>query len=109
MSRFHLTTVSILLALAAVLGAVAVARTTGLGAASHTAGGAAIAAKTRQLNAFEAKLRAELARATAVTPATASAAQPRIVYQRPPPVVVVRHLHHGEGGYEAEGGGGNDD
>lgn len=105
MNRKHIAVVSALLALAVVLGMVAALRTAGLGAASRRTADAAYAARARQLDAFEAKLRRELAASAHGSPAPA----PRIVYHRPPPVVVVRHTQHGDdGGFEAEEGGGDD-
>jgi non-ribosomal peptide synthetase component E (peptide arylation enzyme) len=124
MHRFNLTLVALLLAGAAVLGAVAVAHTTHLGAAARQTNDAAFVARTRQLTAFEAKLRQELkakppalprvpkaqpeAPAPVAVAAAAPAAQaPRVVYHQPPPVVHVVHRHGGDG--ESEDGGGGDD
>ena len=104
MNRKHIAVVSILLALAVVLGMVAALRTAGLGAASHRAADAAYAARARQLNAFESKLRRELAASTHAGAAPA----PKVVYHRPPPVVVVQHTQRAGDGHEAEGGGGDD-
>lgn len=122
MNRFHGTVLALLLAAAAVLGAVAVTRTTHLGAAATNSNSAAITARTKQLAAYAAKLRQELrARPPALprvpkttpltSPAPVSRAAPRIVYQQPPPVVVTLH-HHGDdgngGGDDGGGGGGGD-
>ena len=60
MNKFHVTVVALLLAGAAVLGAVAVTRTTHLGAAAKQANDAAVAARTKQLTLYAAKLRQEL-------------------------------------------------
>jgi hypothetical protein len=123
MHRLHVTLVALLLAGAAVLGTVAVARTTHLGSTAHHTKDAAFAARTRQLTRYAAKLRRELkARPPALPPvpkpqpapvATAappSTAAPRIVYHRPPAVVVTIHHSHGDDGAgEAEGGGRGDD
>ena len=123
MHKFNITLIALLLAGAAVLGAVAVAHTTHLGAAARQTNDAAFVARTKQLTAFEAKLRQELKakppalprvpKAQPATPAPVAAAAaapaaqaPRVVYHRPPPVVHVVHRH---GGGESEGGGGRDD
>jgi hypothetical protein len=119
MHRLHVAIVSTLLAAAAVLGAVAVARTTGLGSAARHANDAAVAAKAKQLAAYEAKLRQALAAKTPALPplpkpsrsgASPATAQPqqRVIYRRPPPVVVVRHASHGDDSYEQAAGGGDD-
>jgi hypothetical protein len=125
MHKFNITLVALLLAGAAVLGAVAVARTTHLGAAARQTNDAAFVARTKQLTTFAAKLRQELKarppalprvpKAPPVAPAPAAPAAapvsqaPRIVYHRPPPVVHVIHRHGGEGGGESDGGGGGND
>jgi hypothetical protein len=108
MKRIHVILIALLLAIAAVLGTVAVTRTASLGTASRKANDAAYQARVKQLDAYAASLQRQLAARTA--PATAAPA-PRIVYHRPPPIVVVKHTHHGDdGGSEnaAEGGGGDD-
>ena len=120
MNKAHLTILAVLFAASAVLGAVAVTRTTHLGAASRSAADAAVASQTKQLNAYAAKLRQQLHTRTPALPAvpkvpapshaaSAAPAAPRIVYQQPPPVVVTLH-HHGDDGSDGggEGGGGND-
>lgn len=117
MHRTHTTVVAALIALAAVAGAFAVVRTTGLGSSARHANDAAVAAKTRQLAAYERELRRALAaRTPALPPApAATSARPaqaspqRVIYHRPPPVVVVTHSRHGDDGSEAERGGGSDD
>ncbi len=122
MNKLHATAVAALVAAAVVLGGIAVVRTTGLGAASHRAADATVAAKTRQLAAYERQLTRALGARTpalptvpkikATTPvqtAPAAAAQQRVVYHRPPPIVVVKHTHHGDDGGSEQGGGGGDD
>jgi Tfp pilus assembly protein FimV len=112
MKKIHVTTIALLLALAAVLGTFAATRTASLGTASRHAGDAAYRAHVKQLDAFSAKLRHELAAKPAPVQykaAAAAAAAPRIVYHRPPPIVVVKHTHHGDDGSESTGGGGRDD
>ena len=116
MNRFHVTVLALLFAASAVLGAVAVTRTTHLGAAAQQANNANVTAQTKQLTAYAATLRQQLRAKAPALPAlpkasptaVASAAQaPRIVYHRPPPVVVTVHNHHGDDGGDG-GGGGND-
>ena len=109
MKKIHIATISLLLAFAAVLGTFAATRTASLGTASRHAGTVAYTTRVKQLDAFSAKLRQELAAkpAQVQTPARTSIA-PRIVYRRPPAIVVVKHTRHGDDGYEAQGGGGND-
>jgi outer membrane murein-binding lipoprotein Lpp len=114
MNKAHLTILAVLFAASAVLGAVAVTRTTHLGAASRAAEDAAVAAQTHQLNAYAAQLKHQLETKTPKLPAapkpaavSAGSAAPRIVYQQPPPVVVTVH-HHGDDGSDGGGGGGND-
>jgi hypothetical protein len=95
-----------------------VTRTTGLGRAARHTNDAAVAARTKQLGAYAAKLQKELkAKPPALprvpkpapAPPAAPAPQPapRIVYHRPPAVVTVVHSHHGDdGSHESDGGGG---
>jgi hypothetical protein len=123
MNKAHLTLLALLVAGATVLGAMAVTRTTGLGRAARHTNDAAIVARTKQLDAFAAKLQKELkAKPPALPkvpkpppPAAAAATQapapaPTIVYHQPPPVVVTLHSHHGDDGSgEGDGGGGGDD
>ena len=121
MNKAHVTLLALLVAAATVLGTVAVTRTTSLGRAARHTNDAAVAARTRQLGAYAAKLRKELAAKPPAlpsvpkpSPASAPARQqaPRIVYHRPPPVVITVHRHHGDDGLgESEGGGdgGGDD
>jgi len=114
MNKAHLTILALFFAGSAVLGAVAVTRTTHLGAASRAADNATVAAQTHQLTAYAAKLRQQLHAKTPALPAVpkaapspAASAAPRIVYQQPPPVVVTVH-HHSDDGSDGGGGGGND-
>jgi hypothetical protein len=119
MHRSHVAIISTLLALAVVLGAVALTRTAGLGTAARRGNDAAVAAKTKQLAAYEATLRKALAAKSpalpplpkpsspGASPAT-SAPQQRVIYRRPPPVVVVKHTAHGDDGFEQAAGGGDD-
>jgi hypothetical protein len=115
MHKLHVTSLALLLAGATVLGAVALARTTGLGSAARTANDAAVTSQTKQLAAYAAKLRQELrAKPPALPklPRPAAAAPrvqaPRVVYHRPPPVVRVIHHHGDDGGGESDGAGGGD-
>jgi hypothetical protein len=121
MHKFNVTLVALLVAISAVLGAVAVTRTTGLGSAARHANDAAVTGRTKQLSAFAAKLQKELkAKPPALPkipkvrkpPAPAAApvsSAPRVVYHQPPPVVVTVHRHHGDdGSNEGDGGGGGD-
>ena len=120
MRKSNVALVAGLLAVAAVLGGVALVRTAGLGAASRAANDAAVTAKEKQLAAYQAKLTRALAqkppalpplpktvRASSVSPSS-TPPKPKVVYRRPPPIVVVQHTHHGDDGYEAEGGGQDD-
>ena len=117
MNRRHVFTVAALFAVAAVVGFTALGRTVHLGAASRHANDAAVAAKTKQLNAFERSLHRQLAAApkvpaAATSPAPASHAQ-RVVYVRPAPIVVHKHRAGGEteserGNRESESGGFDD-
>lgn len=121
MHKLHVTFIALLLAAAAVLGAVAVARTTGLGNAARHTNDAAFAARTQQLTRYAAALRKQLKarppalpavpKQTPVPAVSRSAAAPRIVYHQPPPVVVtIHHKHADDGSGEGNGGGagGND-
>lgn len=120
MNKAHVTLFALLVAGAAVLGAIAVTRTTGLGSTARHTNDAALVARTKQLAAYAAKLRKELnakppalPKVPAPSPAAAPAAvapavAPRVVYHRPPPVIVVHHHHGDDGSPEAEGGGGGD-
>jgi hypothetical protein len=117
MQKLHVTLVAILVAGAAVLGAVAVTRTTGLGSATRHANDAAVASRTKRLAAYAARLRQELKakppalpRVPKQRPTSVGGSQaPRIVYHQPPPVVVTIHKHHGDDGSEAADGGGGGD
>jgi hypothetical protein len=122
MNKAHLTLFALLVAGATILGAVAVTRTTGLGRAARHTNDAAVAARTKQLQAYAAKLQKELnvkppalppvpkpKPVTAAAPAAAPAPQqaPRIVYNRPPPVVTVIHTRHSDDGSDESDGGGD--
>jgi hypothetical protein len=124
MHKVHVTSVALLVAAAAVLGAIAVTHTTGLGRAARHTNDAAVAARTRQLDAYAAKLKQELkAKPPALPPvpkpvpkqaaaaaAPASRPAPRVVYHQPPSVVVTVHRNHGDdGSHEGDAGGGGDD
>jgi hypothetical protein len=122
MNKAYLTLFALLVAGATVLGAVAVTRTTNLGRAARHTNDAAIAARTKQLTAYAAKLQKQLkAKPPALPPvpkpkpavATAAAAPapqtaPRIIYHRPPPIRTIIHTHHhgDDGSGESDGGGG---
>jgi hypothetical protein len=104
MNRRHAAVIALFLALALVAGAFAALRTTTLGARSQAVPAAQIAAKSRQLDRFEARLaRAAKRRPPALPAAAPVAAQaPRVVYERPAPIVRVLHRHGGEGEGEHE-------
>jgi hypothetical protein len=122
MNKAHLTLFALLVAGATVLGAVAVTRTTGLGRAARHTNDATIAARTKQLGAYAAKLQKELKAKPPPLPrlpkpkpipaaapaASAPQPAPRVVYHRPPPVVTVIHRHHGDDGSGESDGGGDD-
>jgi len=111
MKKIHVAAVAVLLGLAAALGTFAAIRTASLGAASRHAADTAYSARVRQLDAYSAKLKRELAAKPArlQAPAAAAAGTPRVVYRRPPAIVVVKHSRQGDDGLErADGGGGND-
>ena len=125
MNKAHLTLFALLIAGATMLGAVAVTGTTGLGRAAQHTNDAAVAARTKQLGAYAAKLQKQLdARPPALPPvpkpkpapavsavAPAGQSTPRIVYNRPPPIVTVVHTRHNgdDGSREGDGGGGGGD
>ena len=109
MNKAHLTLFALLVAGATVLGAVAVTRTTHLGRAARHTNDAAIAARTKQLAAYAAKLQKELkAKPPALPPVPkphpparrcgASRKRLRSSISQPPPVVTVIHSHHGDDG-----------
>jgi len=111
MNKAHVTLLALLFAGVAVLGSVAVTRTTGLGHAARRTNDAAVVSRTKQLSAYAAKLRQELKAKPPALPALPKRAPtaphpqaPRIVYHQPPPVVVTVHHGHGDDG-EADGGG----
>lgn len=114
MHKLHTTVIAALIALAAIAGTVAAVRTTGLGSAARHANDAAVAAKTRQLNAYERSLAKALAAKPPALPAATSAAptpappQQRVIYERPAPVVVAPS-GHGDDGHESGSSEGRDD
>lgn len=115
MNKAHLALLALLFAGVAVLGAVAVTRTTGLGHAARRGNDVAIAARTKQLSAFAGKLRRELRAKPPALPAVPKPRQtapqftaPRVVYHQPPPVVVTVHHRHGDDGSREADGGGDD-
>jgi non-ribosomal peptide synthetase component E (peptide arylation enzyme) len=117
MNKAHLTLFALLVAGATVLGAVAVTRTTNLGRAARHTNDAAVAARTKQLTAYAAKLKKELkAKPPALPPVPKSSSAaaagpsqaPQVVYHQPPPVVTVIHRHHGDDGPDGGGRGGDD-
>ena len=114
MKRIHVALIAGLIALAALAGTFAAARTTSLGAAGRNASAALVAKRTRQLDAYAAALHRAIRQkppALPAVPGTARAAQgsPTVIYRRPAPIVVVKHTHHGDdGGSESDGGGGDD-
>jgi hypothetical protein len=101
MNRKHITGISILIALAAIAGLIAVVRTTGIASTgSAAATDALVSARTKQLDQAETGLRSEIARLNAKVSAPAAAAETqaatvapaadaseRIVYVRPAPIV----------------------
>ncbi len=121
MHRKQIAIVSLALAVAAVIGTVALTRTIGLGQASARAPSSVIAKRKAQLNRFEASLRAQLERtpppvpALPKLPAAPAASAPatpqaqRVVYVRPAPIVI--HKHRAGGEHESDDGseGGGDD
>jgi hypothetical protein len=107
MSRTHVFTVAALIAVAAVAGFSAVGRTVQLGASSRHANDALIAAKTKQLSAFERSLHKQLAAAPKVptaapAPAAAAPRAERVAYVRPAPIIVHTHRAGGEPGEAGE-------
>lgn len=112
MKKIHVAAIALLLGIGAVLGTFAATRTASLGTAGRRAADTTYTARVKQLDAFSAKLRHELAAKAAPAPLPAvGAVQPRVVYRRPPAIVVVKHSQHGDDGAErsAEGGGAGDD
>ncbi len=117
MNKIHVALIAGLLALAALAGTFAATRTVSLGAAGKHASNAAIAARTRQLDAYASSLRRALANKPPAVPSVsgatagppAPAAPPLVIYHRPPPIVVVKHSSHsGEGIERGDSGGGDD-
>lgn len=102
MKKRHALVLSVLIAVVAVVGVFAAARTVAVGSGTKATSDAAIARQARALDRYQAALNATLAQATGTTPSAAgAAAQPvRIVYHRPPPVVVT--THRSGDGHESE-------
>ena len=115
MKRTHALLISLVLAVAVLLGSVAAIRSTRLSvnAAPPRVGAAQIARQNAALDRAEAALRAELRKdppAIAALPAPSRASAPQtVIYRRAPTIVHVVHRHGGEN--ESEGGseGGLDD
>lgn len=128
MKPIHALVIAGTLAFGVVLGVTAVTKTSTLGASARHTSAAVIIKRTHQLDSFEATLqkalknrpprlprlpaaRAAATSAPAAVPApmtVASAATPRVVYQRAAPIIVHKHSRHGDDGAEAEGGRGGD-
>jgi hypothetical protein len=116
MARKHAILFTLALGLAAVIGTLALGRTLGVGTSSGRASDALVAKRTKQLDAYAASLRRQLAAKpaaipTARIPARAKVRPERVVYVRPKPIVITKH-RSGESEHEAEGGeheGGFDD
>jgi hypothetical protein len=99
MKRTHALIVSLVLAVAVVLGSFAAVRSTQLGTASTTPSVDAgqIGRQNAALDRAEAQLRAQLAqRPPAVKPLPAAAPNQTVIYKRPPAVVRVVHRSGGE-------------
>ena len=121
MKRRHIISISLILALAAVVGGLAATRTAQLGAAAKAipvTTSAGIVQRSRQLDRTEAALRRALARKPPALPplpsaAASNGARPaqRVVYVRPAPIVHVIHRQGGgdDGGEVRDRGGGGDD
>ena len=115
--RIHVFLIAALLGVAALAGMFAATRTVSLGVAGKNSRDAAVAARTRQLDAYAASLRQALAHkppALPKVPAAKSsslvqAGSPRVIYHRPAPIVIVKHRHQGDDGSEQGDGGGRDD
>ncbi len=135
MPRKHTIVVALSLAFAAVVGTIALAKTVHLGQASAKPVSQTVVTKrTRQLDRFEASLRAALKKAPPAVPklpptpvvsttpaaapavsapiaAPAAAAAPpqRVVYVRPAPIIIHKHRaggeHESEGSDQGDGGG----
>lgn len=106
MKRTTALLISVAIAMTVVFGALAVFRTTALGAAAQRTPSPAIAARSRALDRFELGLQRELRKTPPPLPAATAAspaAQPRVVYHRPAPILVIKHRHHGDDdGQESE-------
>ena len=112
MKRTHALAISLLLAIAVLLGSFAAIRSTRLSAsaAAPRVDAARLARQNAALDRAEAVLRAELRRkppAVPALPAPSRVSAPQtVIYRRPPAIVHVVHRHGGErdGGSEQEGG-----
>jgi hypothetical protein len=112
--KIHVALIAGLIALAALAGTFAAARTTSLGAAGRNASPALMAKRTRQLDAYAAALNRALKQKPPALPAVPTTARgpqgsPAVIYRRPAPIVVVKHTHHGDDQSEHAEGGGFDD
>lgn len=114
MKRTHALLISLVLALAVVLGSFAAVRSTQLSAAASAprVDKAQLARQTAALDRAEAALRAELAKRPPAVPALAASPQARapqtVVYRRAP-AVIHRDGDDGEDGHDREDGEGVDD
>ena len=104
MNRRHAAVIALFLATALVAGAFAALRTTSLGTRAQAVPAAQVAAKSRQLDRYEARLAREAKRRPPALPAAApvAAQAPRVVYQRPAPIVRVLHRQGGDNEHENE-------
>ena len=126
MARWSILVVALSLAFSAAVGTLALTRTVHLGqAAAKPVSTSLVAKRTRQLNRFEASLRAQLrhkppavpklppapAATASPAPGAAPAVSQRVVYVRPAPIVIHKHRAGGEseGSDHGDGGGGGDD
>jgi hypothetical protein len=94
LSRIHAIIVASIVALAVVIGGTALSRSTAHGSTPAQSGvsARALAARSAQLDAFEASLRRQLAAAPAARPAAA------VRYVRARSIVVSVPRHHGDEG-----------
>jgi hypothetical protein len=99
MTRSRALIASFAMALAAIAGVFALTSTVSLGSKAHATSDRQVAARTAQLDRYEASLRKALSQkppklppvpaSTASLPASTLAAAPvRVIYHRPPPIVV---------------------
>jgi hypothetical protein len=114
MNRSRALIVSLAVAVAAIAGVFALTSTVSLGSKARATTDKQVAARTAQLDRYEASLRKALALKPPKLPAVPAAAQSsasvqsaaptRVVYHRPPPVVVVKHRAGSENEAEYEHG-----